>query len=110
MKNGLPLLGALLILFTAPIVMANDTILIFTAKWCPACVKMEQTVWPKVDTTGYKVYKVDIDEVENATRDYKIHTIPTVIIGKESDGKFTESKRHAQSMTLEETKKFLAAP
>ena len=51
-----------------------------------------------------------IDAVKNATRDYRIHTIPTIILGKESEGKFTESRRHVESMTLEETKKFLAAP
>jgi thioredoxin 1 len=60
----------------------EDKILIdFFATWCGPC-KMLANVLENVES-DIKVLKVDTDEFENLAREYKIMSIPTLILFKD---------------------------
>lgn len=88
----------------------QDALLIFSATWCGPCQQMAREVWPKVDLSAFKVYHIDIDDNQSVVKQYKVTRIPTIIIGKETNGVFKEEKRKVDSMTTAETRIFLKRP
>ncbi len=82
--------------------MIKETILVdFFATWCGPC-KMLANVLENVNS-DIKVLKVDTDEFENLAREYKIMSIPTLILFK--DGK--EIKKNIGFIDEDGLEKFL---
>lgn len=82
--------------------LTKETILVdFFATWCGPC-KMLANVLENVDS-DIKVLKVDTDEFENLAREYKIMSIPTLILFK--NGK--EVKKNIGFIDEENLEKFL---
>lgn len=82
--------------------LIKGTILVdFFATWCGPC-KMLANVLENVKS-DIKVLKVDTDEFENIAREYKIMSIPTLILFK--DGK--EIKKNIGFIDEERLEEFL---
>jgi thioredoxin-like negative regulator of GroEL len=70
----------------------EDSLLIFGAKWCTFCHKLEKVLQEEdvqiVVKKGFiKYYTVDIDKNPQSAKDYKVGPVPTmIIIRKEPDG------------------------
>jgi len=62
-------------------------VLDFTGKWCSSCIvldrMMESEIIPEYKEK-VKFIKVDIEEDENLTKQYKILSVPTLILLKNS--------------------------
>lgn len=75
----------------------------FFATWCGPC-KMLSLVMEKFDKKGViPIIKVDIDEENNLAEEYKIFSVPTLIIFE--DGK--EIKRISGFMSEDELEKWV---
>ncbi len=67
----------------------KTTLLIFSAPWCPACMRMHSEVFPKAQVKSLfkkiEVKKINIDLVENEhiSNQYGIKAIPTVVLVNE---------------------------
>lgn len=82
--------------------LTKGTILVdFFATWCGPC-KMLANVLEDLES-DIKVLKVDTDEFENLAREYKIMSIPTLILFK--DGK--EVKKNIGFLDEERLEEFL---
>ena len=82
--------------------LTKGTILVdFFATWCGPC-KMLANVLENLES-DIKVLKVDTDEFENLAREYKIMSIPTLILFK--DGK--EVKKNIGFLDEERLEEFL---
>ena len=86
--------------FKEKVVEAKGTVLVdFFATWCGPC----KMIAPAVEqlATEYEgkaaVYKVDVDEAQDIGMEYKIMSIPTLVVFK--DGQEAERVRGAVSMT-----------
>jgi thioredoxin 1 len=67
---------------------AQNTILKFTARWCPPCQQMAPIVKAASEKTGVLVTEIDIDKEKDAPTKHNIRGIPTLILLK--DGKEVE--------------------
>ena len=76
-------------------------VLDFTGKWCSSCIvldkMMESEIIPEYKNK-VKFIKVDIEEDENLTKQYKILSVPTLILLKNTK----EIWRKSNSITKEE--------
>ena len=66
--------------------------LYFSAPWCGPCRTLGPTM-EKVAATGITVIKVDIDNEQslNATSEYAIRSVPTVVLVDESGKEFART-------------------
>lgn len=67
-------------------------------------------MWPNVDTSKFTVYHVDLDKDTKSTQLFGVTKVPTIIVGKETDTGFKETKRRVGSMDAATTRKFLTEP
>ncbi|MFA4952776.1 MAG: thioredoxin family protein [Candidatus Pacearchaeota archaeon] len=81
-------------------------ILDFTGKWCSSCIvldkMMESEIIPKYKNK-VKFIKIDIEEGENLIKQYKILSVPTLILLKNNK----EIWRKSSSITKDEVIKEL---
>jgi len=54
----------------------------FTASWCQPCKALNPILENLAAETSYSFYKVDIDDVEVLVKEYKVMSVPTVIVFK----------------------------
>ena len=82
----------------------NDRVLVdFSASWCGPC-KMLSLVLDKVDDEKLiDIYKIDIDENDKLADEYKIYSVPTLIIFENKK----EVKRISGYMSFDELKGWL---
>lgn len=58
----------------------------FSARWCPACVRMEQEIFPSAQfqkmSKDYVKLKIDVDRLENSvfSEKFKVIGIPTILV------------------------------
>tara|TARA_Y100001951_G_scaffold11361_1_gene7268 strand:+ start:530 stop:775 length:246 start_codon:yes stop_codon:yes gene_type:complete len=55
------------------------TIKYFSAKWCGPC-RTFKPVMEEIASEGYSVQFIDIDESDSLTTQYRVTTVPTVVI------------------------------
>ena len=85
------------------IINGKKVLVDFFAPWCGPC-KMLGMVLEKIDKENIiDIYKIDIDENLNLTKEYNIYSVPTMILFE--DGK--EIKRISGFMSDNELKKWV---
>lgn len=85
------------------IINGKKVLVDFFATWCGPC-KMLGMVLEKIDKENIiDIYKIDIDENLNLTKEYNIYSVPTMILFE--DGK--EIKRISGFMSDNELKKWV---
>lgn len=94
--------------FQATIAEDKVTLVDFWATWCGPC-KMLLPILDEVATevgTKYNICKLDVDEAESVAREYRVMSVPTMIIFKngEIQSKMVGLRQKAQ--ILEELDKF----
>lgn len=63
----------------------NDyNILNFSAKWCKSCQDFDKTTFKKLKEKYTYCKKIDIDKNEVLTNQFKIETVPTILILKKN--------------------------
>lgn len=72
-------------------VSGQNTMVKFTATWCPSCQVLEENL-VQLDTKklGVSIYEVDIDEHMALAVKYKVNAIPTLVYFK--NGKITATE------------------
>ena len=55
------------------------TIKYFSAKWCGPC-RTFKPVMEEIASEGYSVQFIDVDESDSLTTQYRVTTVPTVVI------------------------------
>lgn len=65
-------------------------LIVFEATWCTACRSIADEI-DKIEASGIKVTRIDVDKQPKLARDYEVTSLPTmfVVIGK--DKKRTQS-------------------
>ncbi len=58
----------------------KHTILFFTARWCPSCVRMKSETLPNVRTPGHDLQIIDVDQNAQLMQSYGVQSIPTYIV------------------------------
>ncbi len=54
----------------------------FGAEWCQPCKALEPLMDQLSEEVPHPIFKVDVDEVSDISREYKIMSVPTVIVFK----------------------------
>ena len=65
----------------------NVQLLVFSAPYCPACVKMEPAL-ERMQSANYPIKKINISQYPAASRDYRVNLLPTFVVlknGREVD-------------------------
>ena len=58
----------------------------FFATWCGPCRMLSPVIEElAAESTGYRVYKADIDECEDLAIDFGIMSVPTLVIFKDGE-------------------------
>lgn len=84
----------------------------FSARWCPACVRIETEILPRPEfknaARGFEMVKIDVDLFDNfpLSQKYQVKGIPTLLI-LDSEGR--EIDRILDFQTLPVIAKFLAS-
>ena len=76
-------------------------VLDFTGKWCSSCIVLDKMIESEIIPAyknKVKFIKIDIEEDENLTKQYKILSVPTLILLKNTK----EIWRKSNSITKEE--------
>ena len=78
--------------------MKQYSLLIFSATWCGPCQNMHRNVWPVLEKDGslehLDVHYVDVDENPQFTRQWKVSSMPTVVLARNNpDGTASEINR-----------------
>lgn len=74
--------------FNAEVLQAPGVVLVdFWATWCGPCMQLGPVV-EELAEEGYPVGKVDVDENPNLASEYRVMSIPTLVVFK--DGKEVE--------------------
>lgn len=80
------------------------TVLKFKAPWCSPCKSLAKTLDSVLpEFSNIKVEEIDIDEDVEKSREYKIRSIPTIVMIKDGE----EIDRLIGNQTAEQIKKFL---
>ena len=55
----------------------GNKLVVFSAKWCGPC-KMLSPILDELETEGFKIGKVDVDENADLSMDYGVRSVPTI--------------------------------
>jgi thioredoxin 1 len=89
----------------ATTINANGTTLVeFSATWCGYCQQMKNTLNSISDKLeGVNVQIVDVDEEMDLAKQYKVRSLPTLILFKDGE----EVDRHVGAMPAEQALEFI---
>ncbi len=82
----------------------GDIVLVdFFAEWCGPCQMLAPVLEQFTNETNIKVVKIDVDEVPELARQFRVMSIPTLMVFK--DGKFVN--KQLGYMPIETLKEFV---
>lgn len=85
--------------------VAQGTVLVdFFATWCGPCQMLAPVIEELDKKVNIKVLKIDVDEVSDLAREFRVMSIPTLMVFK--DGKLT--KKELGYMPLERLKALIS--
>lgn len=85
--------------------VAQGTVLVdFFATWCGPCQMLAPVIEELDKQVDIKVLKIDVDEVSDLAREFRVMSIPTLMVFK--DGKLT--KKELGYMPLERLKALIS--
>ena len=85
--------------------ISSGTVLVdFYADWCGPCQMLAPLLEELAKDDNVKVLKIDVDELSDIAREFRVMSIPTLIVFK--DGKM--SKREMGYMPLERLKALIS--
>ena len=85
--------------------ISSGTVLVdFYADWCGPCQMLAPLLEELAKEDNVKVLKIDVDELSDIAREFRVMSIPTLIVFK--DGKM--SKREMGYMPLERLKALIS--
>jgi len=85
--------------------ISSGTVLVdFYADWCGPCQMLAPLLEELAKEDNVKVLKIDVDELSDIAREFRVMSIPTLIVYK--DGKM--SKREMGYMPLERLKALIS--
>jgi len=85
--------------------ISSGTVLVdFYADWCGPCQMLAPLLEELSKEDGVKILKIDVDELSDIAREFRVMSIPTLIVFK--DGKM--SKREMGYMPLERLKALIS--
>ena len=85
--------------------IASGTVLVdFYATWCGPCQMLSPLIEELDKEIDIKILKIDVDELSDIAREFRVMSIPTLIVFK--DGKMT--KREMGYMPLERLKALIS--
>lgn len=85
--------------------VAQGTVLVdFFATWCGPCQMLAPVIEELDKQVNIKVLKIDVDEVSDLAREFRVMSIPTLMVFK--DGKLT--KKELGYMPLERLKALIS--
>ena len=85
--------------------IAKGTVLVdFFATWCGPCQMLAPVLEELDKSANITILKIDVDELSDIARDYRVMSIPTLIVFK--DGKMV--KREMGYMPLERLKALIS--
>ena len=76
----------------------------FFATWCGPCQMLAPVLEELDKEANVKILKIDVDELGDIAREFRVMSIPTLVVFK--DGKMT--KREMGYMPLERVKAFIS--
>lgn len=62
--------------------MNKVKLLKFSANWCQPCIAMKSTVEMALNDTNIELVDINIDDNPDVVREYKVRSIPTLILVK----------------------------
>ena len=84
--------------------LKEDLVLVdFYADWCGPCKMLAPELEALSDETGIKILKINVDEVDELARSFRIMSIPTLLLYKAGE----QVKRQSAYMPLEQLKEFI---
>ena len=84
--------------------LKEDLVLVdFYADWCGPCKMLAPELEALSDETGIKILKINVDEVGELARRFRIMSIPTLLLYKAGE----QVKRQSAYMPLEQLKEFI---
>ena len=92
--------------FEAEVLNANGVVVVdFGANWCGPCKSLVPILDEVVEEDpSKKIVKVDIDEQEELATQYKIMSVPTLLVFK--DGQLQETLTNSSDISLNDLKEF----
>lgn len=63
---------------------SGKEIWVFTAKWCGPCREYEETL-KIIESKGYKVRRIDVDEHSELVEEYNIQVYPTTLVMEDGE-------------------------
>lgn len=82
----------------------GDLVLVdFYADWCGPCQMLAPELERLSDELGIKVVKINVDEVSEVARRFRIMSIPTLLLYKNGE----QVKRQSAYMPFEQLKEFI---
>ncbi|MGL4253614.1 MAG: thioredoxin [Fusobacteriaceae bacterium] len=72
--------------FEAEVIKSQELVVVdFWAEWCGPCKMLGPILEEIVSETEYKICKVDVDRNSELSSQYKIRSIPTILIFKNGE-------------------------
>ena len=72
--------------FEAEVIKSQELVVVdFWAEWCGPCKMLGPILEEIVSETEYKIRKVDVDRNSELSSQYKIRSIPTILIFKNGE-------------------------
>jgi len=65
------------------LVKEGITLVDFSAVWCGPCQMLEPVLDEVAKTTDYKVIKVDVDQASDLAAQFRVRSVPTMVIFKD---------------------------
>ena len=89
--------------FNEEVMNGNKVLVDFNATWCGPCRMLKPILEEFSKEASIKIVSIDIDENENLAREYKVYSIPCLVLFNNNK----EEKRSVGLIDIDELKEFV---